>query len=147
VTARSDLNTGRDAEDDRIRRHVLIVDDHRSFRAWARALLEHEGYVVVGEAVDGSSALAAVEALRPDVVLLDIRLPDIDGFTVARRLRDPGVEGPAVVLVSTRDAVDYGDRLADCGARGFIAKADLSAQALAVVLRPPTGDANDPCNA
>lgn len=116
-------------------RRVLIVDDHGSFRTWARALLEHEGYVVVGEAVDGLSAIAAVETLRPDVVLLDIRLPDIDGIAVTRLLRYEEGGGPDVVLVSTRDAVDYGDRLVSCGARGFIAKADLSAEALTVALR------------
>src|SRR5438105_2788065 len=79
---------------------VLIVDDHPSFRATARALLQAEGFDVVGEAEDGASALALVAELRPDVVLLDVQLPDLDGFEVAQRL---GADGPAVVLVSSRD--------------------------------------------
>ena len=85
---------------------VLIVDDHPSFRASARILLEAEGFDVVGEAEDGMSALEAVKRLRPDVVLLDVALPDIDGFDVAARLAGHG--GPAVVLVSSRDPADFG---------------------------------------
>src|SRR5256885_13801222 len=77
---------------------VLIVDDHPSFRASARMLLEDEGFDIVGEAEDGMSALAAADALRPEVVLLDVQLPDIDGFEVASRLTAGG-GGPAVVLV------------------------------------------------
>ena len=104
---------------------VLIVDDHGGFRAWARAFLETEGYRVVGEAGDGSEALGAVRRLRPDVVLLDVHLPDIDGLEVARRIAaepDP----PAVVLVSSRQVDEFGRRLAASGARGFISKAELS---------------------
>jgi DNA-binding NarL/FixJ family response regulator len=65
---------------------VLIVDDHDGFRSSARALLEAEGFDVVGEAGDAASALAAAARLRPEVVLLDIQLPGIDGFEVAARL-------------------------------------------------------------
>ena len=61
---------------------ILIVDDHPSFRAMARALLQSEGYTIVGEAVDGASALTAVRELHPEVVLLDVQLPDTDGFAV-----------------------------------------------------------------
>ena len=116
-----------------MRRSVLIVDDHAGFRSWARALLEMQGYAVVGEAEDGVSAITLVRTVKPDVVLLDIRLPDIDGFEVTRRLAHEGGEA-TVVLVSSRDAADYGGQLANSGAQGFIAKADLSATALEAVL-------------
>jgi DNA-binding NarL/FixJ family response regulator len=112
---------------------VLIVDDHGGFRAFARALLQSEGFEVVGEAKDGASALQAVEQLAPDLVVLDVQLPDLDGFEVAERLaaqEDP----PAVVLVSTRDAAAYRRRLAGTTAQGFISKGELSGAALAAVL-------------
>jgi DNA-binding NarL/FixJ family response regulator len=112
---------------------VLIVDDHPGFRAAAGRLLESEGYVVVGEAATGVDALAAAGALDPDVVLLDVQLPDLDGFDVAGRLREAGVAA-AVVLVSSRDGDDYGSLASDSGARGFIAKADLSGAALEALL-------------
>ncbi|HEX8206538.1 MAG TPA: response regulator transcription factor [Solirubrobacteraceae bacterium] len=108
---------------------VLIVDDHPSFRATARLLLEGDGYVVVGEAATGTAALSQAEQLRPDVVLLDVNLPDIDGFTVAERLTREGA-APVVVLCSSRDAADFGDRIERSGARGFVAKADLSGDAV-----------------
>jgi DNA-binding NarL/FixJ family response regulator len=112
---------------------ILIVDDHPSFRANARALLEAEGYDVVGEAENGSSALRAAAELSPDVVLLDVQLPDIDGFEVASRLTQNG-GGPVVVLVSSRDCADFGPLVGRSGARGFIAKAELSGPALAALL-------------
>jgi DNA-binding NarL/FixJ family response regulator len=108
---------------------VLIVDDHPSFRATARLLLEAEGWVVVGEAEDGERALTRCAELEPDVVLLDVNLPDIDGFDVAARLT--AHEGaPAVVLTSSRDGTDFGPLVARSGARGFLPKADLSGAAL-----------------
>jgi DNA-binding NarL/FixJ family response regulator len=108
---------------------VLIVDDHPSFRATARLLLETEGYSVVGEAADGRSAIAQARELRPDLVVLDVNLPDLDGFQVARELTgDNGA--PAVVLVSSRDEAEYGPQVGHCGARGFIPKADLSGDAI-----------------
>jgi DNA-binding NarL/FixJ family response regulator len=112
---------------------VLIVDDHPSFRAGASALLRAEGYEVVGEAADGESAIRAAEALRPDLVLLDVQLPDLDGFEVAARLRalDPA---PEVVLTSSRDGRDFGSLVAASGARGFVPKAELSGAALAALL-------------
>jgi DNA-binding NarL/FixJ family response regulator len=111
---------------------VLIVDDHPSFRATARMLLEAEGYSVVGEAKDGTSALAAAGQLVPQVVLLDINLPDFDGFEVADQLRG----GPSdIVLISSRDASDFGDCIAASGAQGFIAKGELSGASLRKVLR------------
>lgn len=112
---------------------VLIVDDHDGFRAFARALLQAEGFEVVGEAGDGASALRAVEQLGPDLVLLDVQLPDLDGFEVTERLAANG-NPPAVVLVSTRDAASYRRRLAETSARGFISKGELSGAALAAVL-------------
>jgi CheY-like chemotaxis protein len=112
---------------------VLIVDDHPAFRAAARRLLELEGYLVVGEAEDGQSAIDAARALRPDVILLDVQLPDFDGFEVAQRLygdEDP----PAVVLTSSRDRSDYGPCLATTPACGFLPKAELSAAGIADIL-------------
>jgi DNA-binding NarL/FixJ family response regulator len=110
-------------------RTVLIVDDHDGFRSFARALLEAEGFAIVGEAPDGASALEAVARLQPDLVLVDVQLPDLDGFQVAERLAERD-DPPAVVLVSTRDAASYRRRLADTPARGFIPKGELSGPAL-----------------
>lgn len=112
---------------------MVIVDDHVGFRSWARALLEAEGFDVVGEAADGMSALAAVGLLRPLIVLLDVQLPDIDGFEVAERLAGAG-DPPAVVLVSTRGAYAYRRRLARSPVRGFISKGELSGHALSVLV-------------
>jgi DNA-binding NarL/FixJ family response regulator len=114
---------------------VLIIDDHRAFRASARRLLEAEGFTVVGEASDGHTAIAAAQQLEPDVVLLDVQLPDLDGFDVAARLAALGSPS-AVVLTSSRAAREYGPVLADSPARGFIAKAELSGAALAGLLSP-----------
>src|SRR4051812_31498494 len=112
---------------------LLIVDDHPPFREAARRLLEQDGYRVVGEAGDGAAALAAARALRPDVVLLDVQMPGLDGFEVAARLSaDAGP--PAIVMVSSRDAADFGPLVEASGARGFIGKLDLSGPALAAVL-------------
>lgn len=119
-------------DDSPVERSVLIVDDHAEFRAAARALLEADGFDVLGEAADGASALAEARRLRPSIVLLDIQLPDLDGFTVAERLA--AADGPAVVLVSSRDASSYRRRLADSPARGFIAKSELSGAALAALV-------------
>jgi DNA-binding NarL/FixJ family response regulator len=112
---------------------VLIVDDHPGFRAAARRLLELEGYVVVGEAEDGLSGIDAARALRPDFVLLDVQLPDIDGFEVAERLRDHA-GAPAVVLTSSREASDYGGLPQRSGACGFVPKGELSGDGIAALL-------------
>jgi DNA-binding NarL/FixJ family response regulator len=109
---------------------VLIVDDHPSFRATARMLLESEGWTVIGEAADGAQGLEAARRLQPDLVLLDVNLPDIDGFHVAERLTANDGASPAVVLVSSRDANDFGPMVSRSGARGFVSKADLSGDAL-----------------
>ena len=101
---------------------VLIVDDHATFRRLSRRLLERCGFSVVGEAADGASALAAVAELHPDIVLLDVLLPDTSGFAIADAI-DAAAEHPLVVLTSTRRAVDYG--VAATGRR-FIDKSDLT---------------------
>ena len=113
-------------------KRVLIVDDHQPFRAVARELLESAGYVVAGEAADAAGALAAVAAESPDAVLLDVQLPDSDGFAVAKAIAV--ADGPAVVLISSREADDYGRRVESSGARGFILKSKLSAATLAALL-------------
>jgi CheY-like chemotaxis protein len=109
---------------------VLVVDDHPSFRGFARRLLEEAGYTVLDEAGDGASALAAVNALRPDVVLLDVLLPDTTGFELARRMSSDAPDA-IVVLTSSRSAADFGRAIARSSARGFIAKRDLTAAAFA----------------
>jgi len=114
---------------------VLIVDDHPSFRVSARRMLEAEGYEVVGEAEDGAGALAAAELLCPDLVLLDLRLPDIDGFEVARRLIDADGRAPQIVLTSSNDLTDLGEAIGASGARGFIPKGELTGSAVAALLR------------
>ena len=108
---------------------VLIVDDHASFRSIARRVLVADGFLVVGEAVDGAEAISRSLELCPDVVLLDVQLPDSDGFVVADALAAQA-EPPSVVLVSSRSSTDYGSRLGESSARGFIAKAELSGDAL-----------------
>jgi DNA-binding NarL/FixJ family response regulator len=114
-------------------RRVLVVDDHPSFRKCVRALLISEGFEIVGEAEDGESALALAAELSPDLILLDIQLPDISGFEVSSRLHEenPNLE---IVLVSSRDDSSYGSSLTASGARGFITKGDLSGPALARLL-------------
>jgi DNA-binding NarL/FixJ family response regulator len=114
-------------------RTILIVDDHPSFRGMARALLESEGFHVVGEAEDGTAALRAATELHPDVILLDVQLPDIDGFEVAAALTKNG-SSPAIIMTSSRDACDFGSLVANSGARGFIPKAELSAEAVSALL-------------
>jgi DNA-binding NarL/FixJ family response regulator len=114
-------------------KRVLIVDDHAGFRLTARQLLEAEGYEVVGQADDGASALECVTCLRPEVVLLDVQLPDLDGFEVASRIQVYG-HRPQVVLTSSRDASEFGGLVDHSGARGFIPKAELSGRRLAALL-------------
>ncbi len=117
---------------------TLIVDDHQLFRATARVLLESEGFEVVGEAADGAEAVSAAGALHPDLVVLDVQLPDTTGFEVSQRLADTGFTG-RVVLVSSRAASEYGELVGESGAIGFIAKDELSGAALARVLEQGAG--------
>lgn len=114
-------------------RSVLIVDDHAGFRTMARALLEAEGFAVAGEAADGTTAIAAAERLCPDLVLLDVNLPDLDGFTVCRRI-GARPNPPSIILTSSRAASVYRRRLAASGAAGFIAKDELTAAGLIAIL-------------
>lgn len=115
---------------------VLIVDDHPPFRAAARAVLEAEGFGVVGEAGDATAALLACARLSPQVVLLDVQLPGPDGFAVAEMLAAQPREGPPpdVVLISSRSLAGYRERLRTCPARGFLTKAELSGPALRALL-------------
>jgi DNA-binding NarL/FixJ family response regulator len=113
---------------------VLIVDDHAGFRAHARRLLEWEGYRVVGEAADGASALEAARELRPELALVDVHLPDANGFELTSwlgALSDP----PAVVLTSSRDGAGLESCVSACGARGFVPKSELSRRAVEELLR------------
>jgi DNA-binding NarL/FixJ family response regulator len=108
---------------------VLIVDDHAVFRSTVRALLEYDGFEVIGEAGDGEAGVSAAQRLAPDVVLVDVRLPDIDGFATAERLLAGGSK-LAVIMTSSSDDPLYPDRARRSGARGFVAKHDLSGAAL-----------------
>jgi CheY-like chemotaxis protein len=117
-------------------RSLLIVDDHPSFRAMARASLS-EGFAVIGEAADGAEALGLAAELRPDVVLLDVQLPDLDGFAVAEALSQQD-QPPAVVLISSRGRRDLEPLVRACPARGFIAKEELTAETLARLLDAPS---------
>jgi DNA-binding NarL/FixJ family response regulator len=112
---------------------ILIVDDHPGFRASARALLEADGFEVLGEAADGASAVEQARRLRPEVVLLDIQLPGMDGFAVADRLAEEPA-APAVVLISSRGRGAFRSRLEAAPARGFITKSEFSGECLASLL-------------
>jgi DNA-binding NarL/FixJ family response regulator len=112
-----------------MRHTVLIVDDHPGFRACARELLEGEGFEVVGEAFDAASGIETARLLHPDVVLLDIQLPDGDGVQASKVIGDQN-GGTRIVLVSSRDASDLAGALAECPACGFIPKSELSGAAV-----------------
>jgi DNA-binding NarL/FixJ family response regulator len=116
----------------RVGRSVLIVDDHAEFRRTLRALLEAEGFEVIGEAANGEAALLAAARLQPQLILLDVQLPDLDGFEVAARLA-ANSDPPAVILISSRSADSYRRRLANTSAVGFIAKSELSGEAVAAL--------------
>ncbi len=113
---------------------VLIVDDHPSFRASARAALEADGFEIVGEAEDGTAALAAARELQPDVILMDVHLPDANGFDLCEFLCLSTGPLPSIVLISSRDADDYSGLIESSHARGFISKADLSGDTLRALL-------------
>lgn len=113
---------------------VVIVDDHPSFRASARAILEESLFEIVAEASDGATALLAVAEHRPDVVLLDVQLPDMTGFEICKLLDEYDGSAPAIVLTSSRDLADYGDLVDFSCARGFLPKADLSGEALSALV-------------
>ena len=111
----------------------MIVDDSATFRGAVRLVLEAGGFAVIGEAADGRQALTEVARLAPDIVLLDIQLPDFDGFTVAERLAATP-PSPTVVLVSSRDSVTYGDRVLRAHAAGFLPKWEVTGATLADLL-------------
>jgi len=113
---------------------VLLVDDHSGFRAQARRMLESEGYRVIGEAGDAASAIEAARALEPELALVDVYLPDGNGFEVAFRLRALDAP-PAVVLISSHDRAELAGCVADSGARGFVPKTELSREAIEELLR------------
>lgn len=114
---------------------ILIVDDHPSFRATVKALLVADGFEVVGEAEDGRRALECVDELEPDLVLLDVQLPDMDGFAVASSLCRRTGNIPKIVLTSSHDESDFGPIVARCGAAAFVPKGELTGAALRAVLR------------
>ncbi len=114
-------------------RSLLIVDDHAGFRSWAREVLAHEGFDVVGEAGDGRTAIRLAAELRPEVVLLDVQLPDLDGFSVAEQIAEQVSGATEVVLTSGRAPEDYGGRLSR-SLHVFVRKDDLSGAALEAVL-------------
>jgi DNA-binding NarL/FixJ family response regulator len=114
---------------------VLVVDDHEGFRASVRELLESEGFEVVGEAGDAASGIDAARSLRPDIVLLDIQLPDFDGILASERIADLN-GGSAIVLTSSCDPVDVAGAVVGSPARGFIPKPELSGERLRALLTP-----------
>ena len=116
-------------------RRVLIIDDNTAFRAAARQLLERHGFVVVAEAETGASGIERAKEQSPELVLLDVQLPDIDGFEVAERLSR--LDSPvSVILTSSLDGTDFGVLVQRSSALGFIPKAELSASAIAALLAP-----------
>lgn len=116
-----------------MRPRIVIVDDDPSFLATVRLLLEAEGFAVVGEALNGLDGVAAAAELDPDIVLVDVNLPDIDGFEVVERLAD-GSGAPRVVLTSIRSAEDFGDLVGTSRAHAFITKGEISGEALLEIL-------------
>jgi DNA-binding NarL/FixJ family response regulator len=110
---------------------AVIVDDHAAFRASARRLLEVSGFDVVGEAEDGAAGLALARELEPELVLLDIALPEMSGFDVAQQLADTPSK---VILISSRQRKDFGRRVRESGAAGFVSKDDLSSEAVLALL-------------
>ncbi len=121
---------------------VLIVDDQASFRAAARHVVELTGgFEVAGEAPTGEDAVEAARALRPDLVLMDVRLPGIDGREASRRIRAVGARGrlPVILLVSTEEPADAADWAADCGAAAYLPKAELGPERLVAAWACATG--------
>ncbi len=117
-----------------MKRTVLIVDDHAGFRASARRVLESEGYSVIAEAADGSAGVTAAAEANPDVALVDVQLPDFDGFEVTKRMRDAGATAQ-IVLISSHERSDFGSLIDTSGAEGFVSKAELSGATLEALLR------------
>lgn len=125
------VTAGALCDDSNVHVSVLIVDDHEGFRASARTLLELDGFDVVGEAADGDSALKLARKLEPELVLLDVALPDMSGFEVAERLAGAASK---VILISSRERRDFGERVRRSGVLGFVSKDRLSGAALHALL-------------
>jgi DNA-binding NarL/FixJ family response regulator len=112
---------------------VLVVDDHESFRRAAAAVVEAtEGFTVAGSVATGEESLAVAQATEPDLVLMDVNLPGMDGLEATRRLRSLP-RPPVVVLLSTYDEDEFGSRAQDCGASAYIAKSAFGTGRLAAV--------------
>jgi DNA-binding NarL/FixJ family response regulator len=112
---------------------VLVVDDHESFRRAAASVVEAApGFVVAGAVATGEESLAAAELLKPDLILMDINLPGMDGIEATRRLR-ASARPPAVVLLSTYDESELGAQARECGAIAYIAKSAFGTERLAAV--------------
>ena len=119
-----------------MRETVVIVDDNEAFRERTRTLLDAEGYLVIGDAGDGAGGLRLLRELKPDLALLDVQLPDTDGFTLAERARAPD-GNTSIIIISTREAQDYAGSVARCGALGFVSKSELCGGALRKILDGP----------
>jgi DNA-binding NarL/FixJ family response regulator len=111
----------------------VIVDDDEAFVEAAQAVLERDGVIIAGAASNGAEAIQRAEALRPDVVLIDIRLGQESGFDVARRLANHE-QAAALIMISTHAGADYADLIAESPAAGFVPKAELSGPAIRRVL-------------
>jgi DNA-binding NarL/FixJ family response regulator len=119
---------------------VLIVDDHESYLRVARSVVEAaEGFTVVGTAGSGEESIEVVERLRPDLVLMDVNLPGIDGVEATRRLRALS-RSPVVVLLSTYDEGDVDPPVERCGAVTYVAKSAFGPDRLAAAWAVATGD-------
>ena len=105
---------------------VLVVDDHAGFRGAVRRLLERSGLEVVGEVADGASAIVAARGLLPDIVILDVGLPDTSGFDVAAKLSEQR-PAPLTILVSSRKGPGDDERALAVGAHAYLDKSDLEA--------------------
>ena len=112
--------------------HVLIVDDHATFRRAARRVLARlHGFEVVGEADTGEQSIEAARLLRPDLVLMDVHLPDISGLEASRRILSLAKDRPVVFLLSTYEAAEYASQTVGCGAAAYLPKAEFGPAALA----------------
>jgi DNA-binding NarL/FixJ family response regulator len=119
---------------------VLVVDDHESFRHAASAVVSAtEGFVVAGSAATGEESLAVAAAIEPDLVLMDVNLPGMDGIEATRRLRG-STRPPVVVLLSTYDEDDFGARARECGAAGYLAKSSFGTDRLTALWASASGD-------
>jgi DNA-binding NarL/FixJ family response regulator len=120
---------------------VLVADDQELVRAGFRLILEAAGFAVVGEAGDGAEALAVADRERPDVVLMDIRMPVMDGLAATRQLTARAAGAPKVVILTTFDLDDYVYEALRAGASGFLLKDAPRADLIAAVRVAAAGDA------